>query len=772
MTNKKDIDYNKKFKTYKLLDNNEPSTVLREIKVSYIEDFVLFEPIQSVQYHDHRPLDLLANENFSVFEEETLWYEDNEYIMTSEGVYTKASDKSDNVFIYDLEIIYPIICCGILEPKNARDKKVHYSIKFKISGLSTDESKEYSRKSRYCMCSLPSNEMFTYDAKGSTPKHQDRGWGTEQDHSKKKVLSKILSRTSAIAPVREGYKTVGWQIKKAVVKDESTGVDTIVIADLEHITPNHHRYIGDNYEYLDCQGSYGIYRETQEKLIINSPLYALGNCFGFSSLVKGMFEVHPVINVNFNLYGPPHKGKSTILLGILLNFTNQNLGVSNSQSTFVGLENELYDKNNFCVFIEEYDDLFVKDPRNAISQQVSLANGGGRKKSGAESKYFYSSIISTSNENLDKIVSSVKDAELKGEALKGRVQQFDIMNPDLHTFIEKPLYDEDGAELKDQNGNTVYNLKVNTCIELLKENYGWGYNLAIDFLKRKRHLLKGIYDKKMAEYKDRKLLENHEQKDRVLSTLCYMSIGIEIIREVISEKAANACIEALTIYEQMLEKELLVKSPEMKSKEEIIRLLRAVAYSPQSVYWSNFAYSMESKDCSKERKVKIQTEKAHELNSQTSPKHISIRQNRVFDDVFDFDCEVIISREDFYINGELFTKSKLEEVAESLNLFKIEKNGKNRVKVVKGVKRLRNDESDFFNGEVSGLIKFNINLRDLINDEAELQSLVNDLAGVDTYKTIESDIDFKDLPEPVKTTEIKREKDIEVVDALNAFFDN
>lgn len=761
----------KQFVEYNVVNKTNTDNVDHTVRIAFYHEFYKndIKRPERLVYLDSRPLDLINGEDFAVFEHETLWYEDHEYIMTNDNVYLKT-DKND---LIDLEILYPLICFSILEPKGTQAKKTHCSIKFKVAGVKSDPDKPYTNKSRFSMCSSPSNEIFTYDAKGSTPKHQDKGWGTEQDSRKKNHLSNILSRSLNIAPAFEGYPSVGWKVKRVTRKNLITGQTEVVIKELEHITPNHHLYIGNNSEYLACQGSREIWKEQQENLIDNSPLYALGTGFSYGALTKGMFEIHPQLTNTFLIYGPPNMGKTSIAIGLLSNFTNTEMGFTSGLSSFVGLEGELYEKNNFCVFMEEYDDFYADDARKAIAQQVNLANGGGRKISSSSgknsSKAFFSSVFATGNDSLNTILDRTKDTELKGAALQGRVLQRPINCPYLHTFIKKPLLDDNGMIITDDHGDTAYNIDVNNAITLLKENYGWGYISAIEFLKRTKDNWKTMYQEKIKEYEKKELFVGMEQKERVLSSLAFIFLGCEIVREVISEKAYNKCISALTIYEEILINESKSKSPEKKDKEYLVDFLRNIVYSPSNVYWSSYAFDIDSMNEAGERKKRSQKERATYLNNTNSNKKIAIKQLRPFNNSFDFDCEILISEHTFFINGQKFQKEKLEKVAETLGLYKVEKNGASKTKVVKTVKYFREGEAEFFNHDASSVTRIIVNLKELLKDDKDLMELLQH-ADINTIEN-EPVVVNRELP-PVVSHKAKEEYSAdEALKKMNAFFE-
>ncbi|HFT7812425.1 TPA: hypothetical protein ACGR6T_004749 [Klebsiella aerogenes] len=633
------------------------------------------------------------------------WYEDERFYMTSEAVYWKTSSGS-LIFLHD----YPIIPTAILSEGQTK----YVSVIYRVSGMIDDVYSPLYNKKLYSSAVMPLMDIAKFSATNllNAPTHLKDGWKPPVEKAKRAEMQKLLDTLTTNLGIRKAFKETGWILDP-------------IRKELKHVTPSDPAYIGNSKEYTSLKGEASEEFRATQICCEASELFSLLQAILMGCMQKGTFANANNLTMIIYLMGLKGHGKTTLMYLLSAFFGMPDHGAS-GKSSIPGMELALLARNNAAYFIDELDGLFSKDKdkTKTVDDLIGIINGGNRqkyKKGELDVTKYLSTIFATGNKNPEKFLQ----LDEKVEALFERMIFLSVHDKQIRTFPKgNKTIVENGVE------RTLPIFDLNSVVKIFSENHGWGYKKTVELLSAEPEEWADLHEKEFNRLKEDFEKSNAIDENgsyRILSFLSYTAIGIQLMREIYGEFAANQAQKAFEIYiDRLKNKKQSKSSPRAKAILLINKLLMNIAYNKKSVIWENFAFSKEHENLEGKALESEQKIFASSLNNSSNYNNavLIVNQKKPFTFEFDFDCEIKIPQYtnntgsvDIKIGNDIIKRDELEEACKTLGLFSTTSNGdRNKVKIVK-TKRATAIDRSFFPA-VEGMLKFNVNFA-VLADELE-----------------------------------------------------
>lgn len=657
-----------------------------------------------------------------------LWYEDNDYLVNTLGIYSKSIDEEGDTLLTPIHD-FPICIYKVLE-KNAKgendneesftasDTKQFVMVKYKIAGVQKIDEVAYSR---YKTSIMPTNESLNMSSNGGRydPTHLSNGWTAPTLRKNKTQITALLQRMLDRCTLRAAYDKTGWQYDSVENK-------------LCHITPSHNYYLGKKgYAYVSKAGSREKYISAQIKLILNSPLYALLKCGTISGFTRGLFNVETVSHAMV-MYGQAGLGKTTLMQAAMSFFGPYSMRSRGSNvpnaidgtSTLAGTEFLMSARNNAVVGFNEFDAM-VREL--TIDKALLFLSGGGRivknqSADGGVNMHVWDSLfLATANDQPSKIYPG----HSKNEAFASRLMEMNIDDP----VICRP-----------ENGKNGFD--INEIESVLFENYGHGYDMLMEYLtEEKIKSLNTTFHKTLSEFKANKDIIKSIGKNniRLLHLFTYMSIGALIMKDLFSEEASTQATQALNLYIKSLSKPDNIRNPKTKAIEVIKQLKHSIVMYPRAFVWDTYAYDRNNHEDLTEREIKeYQRKQAKSFTIDSAQKIGIIKQDRPFENQYDFEGELLLNVNTkntsvITIGTNSIPVNEIISAIKELDLCFEEKNGIYTKKII--TKKTSKKERAYFDNIPSDVLRIKLKpLMDLEIDE-------DDYSDSENNETINKEID-------------------------------
>jgi len=366
-----------------------------------------------------------------------------------------------------------------------------------------------------------------------------------------------------ILPTREGYETAGW------------------VSHDEHVRPGMDVYVGPAPGSTVTAGKRQVWQKVMTELMEDSGILAFCAAAALGSMFRGIVPLPHSTSHILNLTGAPSRGKTTVLkaLSSLAGVPDKPSYVDGA-STARGLENRLASSNHGWLFVDEIDQLLMKDADGGATTLMFISNGGGREKATQTGGTITGATwtvtaVTTGNKALLDLAASAK----KGEALTTRIFELDILDGDLTTFTEVSA--------------------LPSRLHLLSENHGWGYPAAVEAIRcRRGEWIKTFYDYDEELRGNPRLSAIFSDQARLLAFFELALLGADLAGEVISEKAGAAAHEAVSLamarYEQ--DPENAVGQSLQRQHKLLLDLHHWLSLNAGRFLWKGYAHRERARD--------------------------------------------------------------------------------------------------------------------------------------------------------------------------------
>ncbi|WP_413499887.1 DUF927 domain-containing protein [Buttiauxella gaviniae] len=639
------------------------------------------------------------------------WYEDNEYVVNTLGVFQKeyTNDDDDGVLL-NLIHDFPICIYRVLEKAQTSTHQGGYTntnqfvtVKYKVAGSHKD--KDGNIFSRFKTSIMPTNEATNMNSSGGRfeSTHLANGWIAPTLRKNKTVIATILQRMLDRSSLVAAYNKTGWQY-------DSTTNKTV------HVTPSHKFFLGArNYSYLAVAGDRKLWIDVQIKSMQNSPLYTMFLCAVASSFIRGL-TISETVSHMLVIFGKRGLGKTTIIqmaMSFFSVFSSKQSNISNAiegSSSLPGTESLIEARNNATLGINEVD-TYVK--KNGIDPVVGLMNGGNRvvkdlkSVDGVTLKIWNSLFLGTANER----PSAIAATDLKNEAFISRILELNIEDPVIHRFV---------------NGKNGFD--IHKCEYVLLNNYGHGYPMLMEYLdnEENKEKLLTFYDKTRYEYtNDQKLKELlGEGETRLMDLFAYITTGSYLIDKLFNNDVASMQVqESLKHYISTLSGTENTRNPKNQAIDLIKQLKHNIVMHPRLFIWEDYAYDRDGK--TEYTKEENQTRMAKIYSNDSTQKIGIIRQNKTFSHPYDFNGEILLNinaKNSSIINfGNAIMKvDELISAVKLLDMCHIEKNGAYTKKVL--TKKTSLKERSYFENIPKDVLRIKISSYEELEEEAEKET--------------------------------------------------
>lgn len=691
------------------------------------------------------------NKDFTI-EESELWFENETYYITSDGIYRKSQEEEDELIVLST---CPVLPCVIFKSGQIKHCKIKYKTVGKIKSVSTEEGVSVKRnKSLYAESIIRVSELTTFKAtnKTATPEHINNGWLPPVDNVKeiRSLFEYLLSEAGIVT----AFKDTGWQYDP-------------ILERMVFVTPSNNYYMGIYGDYTETKGTFELWAKGAIICCRHSNRIASEFAINFGSFAQGLIESNNNISPIIYIEGPPGSGKSTEQSYVSTILHRPNPGIS-GLSSMSGIEKLLVQRNNSFIQIEELDGFVIKKEviqPNEIEKMLALANGNVRaymkNKDEVNDSKSQLVIMGTGNRSLEDYLSKDK----KGLALLDRMLRFNNEDKEIKP-LPKTLHEE---ESEDGTIKMVPDFDNSYVWSLMSKNYGWGFVKAIEKLSSDPEYWKEIFITTKLEletkYKElTKFKDGDDASDRQINLFSLMSIGIQLMREILGDESADQAQSVLDILFDRLIKSKVDINPRINAIKTISRFVSLIALNKKCTVWKNYAWSEScgnfTNTANNATLKNLQRESAELINNSRGniPVNCIIIQDEPFMEEFDFKGEILIpfSTNSLKFGNETISIEDIKKSGDVLELWKTREN-KGRTKGrIEPTKKAGLKEKAFFPDEET-LLRIEINFLELYKEIEEFNSEKEPLE--DTEQNQSNEEIKSELDKVVSITERQKRKE-------------
>jgi hypothetical protein len=321
-----------------------------------------------------------------------------------------------------------------------------------------------------------------------------------------------------------------------------------------HYTPGTPGYAGPLDTVTAKRGDAKLWRDVVVKAISHSDLLGMVIATAFSGYLRDVVKGLDHNTILYLWHSLGEKGKTTAgkiaasIQSCPFKSPAYATNFIDARSTFVGIEQLCAACHDGFAVIDEFQGL-LDTSTSKVADVMFFTNGGGRNTARqAQGLVFSTSIIATANKSLLEAVAGATQEQ----ALETRVIE---INLEKHPLFER---------FKGDVGNLIFDLD-----EVLSENFGWGYQPAIDYIVANRAQI-------IADYTARakKLMKDVHGGNRRVKNFALILEGWEIARHVL--KIPPAMYKNVVAYiETIMNEKPAIEDKNADARDAIVAFVRA-----------------------------------------------------------------------------------------------------------------------------------------------------------------------------------------------------
>lgn len=711
-----------------------------------------FYDYDSNHYWNNSFLSGLPNSKLKEFviENNELWFENEAFYMTSQGIYRKSDDNPDELYLLSN---YPMIPIMILKTEDEKICKVKHIISGKFKANASEENKHLVNKTLYSMSTINLFDFTNFKVSSNNknmPEHIRNGWNIPKNNQKD--ILELFEHLKNEAEIRYSFEETGWHFDPLLQRKI-------------FVTPGNNFYTGNAEEYTSTKGTYEEWKGAYSYLGFHSNRLSWKSSVAFGSLVLGLIDNSNNINPFIYTQGDRGCGKSLEEAYISSILGEPAPGIAGI-SSLAGLEVHFSKRNHCFLQIDEMDGFIIKKDKNSADSQdieklLTLANGNERavmRRGGKVNKLKSRLVVfGTGNKFLEQYLQN----DEKGQAFLDRCYRLRNDDPDI-----KPL--PKGFKTVEVEEGITKQIPIfdnEKTYSIIKNNYGWGFVKAIEILSNDPDYWSNIFNTTLEDIKE-KFTKETNYKDgedgasRQLHLLAVSSVGIQLMKEIVGEVIAEQAQSVLEILINRLVEEKTIDNPRIKAIKSINKLISGIVLNRKLVVWKNYAWSEECENLNELSSKNLQKETALTLNNNRNQNaNCILVQNKPFRSEFDYDCEILIplSNVELKFGNIAISVDEIKNAADELCLYKTYKNkGRSKDKIIKQQKVGLKDKAFFPNED--NLLRIEVDFESL-NAEYEEYKTKNG------YYDIEDDENNDEFTEndkvvSIKDHQVKKEPDL------------
>lgn len=601
-----------------------------------------------------RNLGFMGDEHNNKKEFKNIWYVDSNYLVGEDGIFTIDYDKrSFNHYLKRLTE-RPLIPHTYFNVVNDSSTQSH---SIGVSFLTQDMQYIDSY-------TLPVNGVFKNpDLLGVFGMKTDYGTVNKLEGYIQYIIKEMFE--SGQLQKRNGYKKTGFVFKN------KQPVDYIHLGHPDYLL---------NYKEQTKGGNFDDWLTTMQKVSTGYPINSFLLACAVASYCKPLMK-GTIYNPLINIVAGGNTGKSSEMLALTSLETRpeqQQFKYIDYGSTPVSLEKIFALNNHSFICLDELDKQFngnkfetAKQIKNILHLLNGASKSRGRPDGGLDFGTVSDNLVFASS---NKSILDQKSGDSSENPVYTRMLELDFRDEEIFNLVDNPDKEQAWEQYRNESKN---------FIEELDQNYGWAVDYITNYIINNSDHLYYAFWRNYNELKENSALLN--RTPRKLELFSFVFLGIKILEEaiepdnpVISQKAREVLY---LIIERYKEEESIKENSSIDIYKSLKNLL---AQNAGNFMYKGLLYSSESdtqlsqKNYAEEMTRKIQ-------QSSSLIYYGKIHSNQFMTSETDFNGVVSFSPEgvEFLTSkqGLAIEKRELVNALKNLDLIKVDKEGKNTIKL-------------------------------------------------------------------------------------------